>query len=283
MHPVAREVATGGDGLGPLVRVVREDEVVAATVQVESVAEDAQAHGHTLDVPARPSLAPRGVPGRLARLGRLPQREVERVLLGLVDLDPGAGPLPQVVEAPVDELAVAGHVLHPQIHAGVGDVGGAAVDQRLHEVDHLVDERRGVGPVVGVEDVEVVHRLDVDGLPVAGDLGLGRSLLVGPVDDVVVDVGDVGDVVHVDPRPLEIAADDVVGEGLAGVTQVGVVVDRGAAGVERDPAFVARLEWPDAAGEGVVQTHHGGSGLTRRGRRVGRGRRRTGRRAHATR
>ena len=39
-------------------------------------------HRRALEVPAGPAAAPRRRPGRLARLGRLPQREVERVALG---------------------------------------------------------------------------------------------------------------------------------------------------------------------------------------------------------
>lgn len=65
-------------GLRDLVVVVRELEVYAARVHVEPVARDGARHDRTLDVPAGPALAPRRRPRRLARLRRLPQREVGR-------------------------------------------------------------------------------------------------------------------------------------------------------------------------------------------------------------
>ena len=181
VHPVAGEVAARGDRLGPFVRVVREHEVVAAAVEVEAVAEHVEAHRHTLDVPAGAALAPRRRPGRFARLGRLPECEVERVLLVLVDLDPGAGPFAEVVEGAVDESAVAVDVGDSEVDAGVVDVGGSVVDQRADEVDHLFDVFGGVGPVVGSQHAEPVEdRLVVDGLPRGGDLRFGRPLVVGP-------------------------------------------------------------------------------------------------------
>lgn len=71
-------------GLRDLVVVVRELEVYAARVHVEPVACDGARHDRTLDVPAGPALAPRRWPRRLARLRRLPQREVgRRALLAL--------------------------------------------------------------------------------------------------------------------------------------------------------------------------------------------------------
>ena len=77
-------------GLGDLVLVVREDQIGAAAVDVERLAEVAVRHRRALDVPARTPRAPGARPRRLARLRRLPQREVERALLLLVDLDAGA-------------------------------------------------------------------------------------------------------------------------------------------------------------------------------------------------
>jgi hypothetical protein len=60
VHPVFREaVAAGRAGLRDLVFMVREFQVRAAAVNVEARAEDVVGHGRALDVPARPSFAPR--------------------------------------------------------------------------------------------------------------------------------------------------------------------------------------------------------------------------------
>jgi hypothetical protein len=80
VQPVLRERA-GPEralALGDLVLVMREDQVAPAEMEVERLAQVRAAHRRAFDMPARPPRAPGTVPGRLARLGRLPQREVER-------------------------------------------------------------------------------------------------------------------------------------------------------------------------------------------------------------
>ena len=59
MQPMLRERPTRSDRFGPFVGVMREDEIIASAVEVESVAEEAEAHGHAFDVPARASRSPR--------------------------------------------------------------------------------------------------------------------------------------------------------------------------------------------------------------------------------
>ena len=54
------EAVAEGDGLGPLVLVVREGEVLAAAVDVEAVAEQVERHHDALGVPARAGPSPHG-------------------------------------------------------------------------------------------------------------------------------------------------------------------------------------------------------------------------------
>ena len=85
------------------------------------------------------------------------------------------------------------------------------------------------------------------------------ALAVGPVDDLVVDVGDVRDVADLEARPLEVAAEDVEHEGEPAVAEVGRAVDGGPAHVHRHLAGLAQLELADLAGGGVEQVEHPGS------------------------
>jgi class 3 adenylate cyclase len=82
-----RELVTRALGLRALVLVMWEDEIVAAAVDVESLAEDLERHRGALDVPTRPAGTPRRRPFGLARFRGLPEREVERAALLFVDLD----------------------------------------------------------------------------------------------------------------------------------------------------------------------------------------------------
>ena len=91
--------------LGDLVLVVGEDRGPAPPPWMSKVSPEVlRAHRRALDVPARPALAPRAVPRRLARLGRLPEREVERLALLLARLHALARA--QVVEVALGELGV---------------------------------------------------------------------------------------------------------------------------------------------------------------------------------
>ena len=93
VHPVARErrAAVGAAALRDLILVVREDEVDAAAVDVDGLAQMRADHRRTFDVPAGPAAAPRRVPADHALGDRLPQHEVGGIALERRDLDPGAG------------------------------------------------------------------------------------------------------------------------------------------------------------------------------------------------
>ena len=82
VHPMADEHRSGRSlRLGRLALVVREDEIGAAAVQVDGRAELAHGKRRALDVPTRAARAPERLPGRLFRCRRLPEHEVERVIL----------------------------------------------------------------------------------------------------------------------------------------------------------------------------------------------------------
>src|SRR5690606_34103582 len=64
VHPVTGEgSAVGGLALRDLVFVVREDEVLAAAMDVEGLAQVAGAHGGALDVPTGTPRTPWALPG----------------------------------------------------------------------------------------------------------------------------------------------------------------------------------------------------------------------------
>src|SRR5947208_12878882 len=78
--------------LRALVLMVREDVVDSTSVNVELRAEVLGTHRRTFDVPPREPATPRALPHQLgpARLRRLPQREIARVLLEWIGLCPHA-------------------------------------------------------------------------------------------------------------------------------------------------------------------------------------------------
>ena len=257
VHPVPGEGLAVGDRLGPLVLVVREGQVLPAAVQVEALAQQVERHDHALGVPAGPARPPGRVPARLARLGLLPQGEVERRALVLVGLHPG--PDLQRLERLLGQEPVPVDLGHLEVDPVGRLVGHPLGHQVAHQRHHVLDVLRGVRDVVRAQVAQRVHRLPPAGLELGGHVGLGAPELGGPLDDVVVDVGDVGHVVHLQPVEAQVAPQDVEGQVGPTVADVGQVVDGRAADVHRHLALVAELEGADGARCGVVEVQHPGT------------------------
>ena len=93
MHPVFHRLfAQGGSRLGDLALVVRELEIHAAAVYVETFAEILHAHGGTFEVPSGEPFAPWRRPShKMFRRCFFPQRKIERVPLLIRTLKSAAG------------------------------------------------------------------------------------------------------------------------------------------------------------------------------------------------
>src|SRR5439155_310002 len=115
MHPMLREGAQPGQRLRlrDLVLMMREDEILAATMKIEGGPEVARRHGGALDVPPRPALAPRRLPEGLARLRGLPESEIERAAFFFSRLDSGARQ--EILEGLAGELAVRRKALDREV------------------------------------------------------------------------------------------------------------------------------------------------------------------------
>ena len=80
-----------------------------------------------------------------------------------------------------------------------------------------------------------------------GDLVRRDTALPRPVDDLVVDVGEVAHEAHLVAEEAQVAVDDVERDQGAGVADVRAVVDGDAAHVHADLAGNQRLERPRPA------------------------------------
>ncbi len=234
VHPVLHEGFLAGKcfRLGDLVFVMGKDDVLAAAVDVNPVAEELAGHGAALDVPARPAFSPGAVPGRLAGLRLFPEDEVHRVFLGLGGLDPRAGH--HLVGAAPGQLAVIDHFSDSKKDVAADRIPVAFIDKALRHGDDFRYGLGGFGGEVRAQVIERVHVLEVPGGVLFRELFHRDSEAVGVVDDIVLDVGDVFHVPDFIAAELQVPPHDIEEDIAQGVPDMRVAVGVDAADVHRD-------------------------------------------------
>ena len=145
-----------GLGLGDLVLVVREDQVEAAAVDVEGVAEVLVGHRRALQVPAGPAAAPGRLPAR--RLGSPGLAPFHRAKSrgSRLPVSPSPERLARCRRSLVGQRAVPGEGADVEVDVAVGLVGVAAFDEAAHHLDHLGDVAGGARLVGGRQAAEGV-------------------------------------------------------------------------------------------------------------------------------
>jgi hypothetical protein len=89
------------------------------------------------------------------------------------------------------------------------------------------------------DDTESVHGVEPDRFTFVGDLGPVPLFAFGPIDDLVVNIGDVGHQPDLETAPFEIPPQHVVDEGRSPMTEMRRTVDSGSAQVDPDLAGLA--------------------------------------------
>ena len=216
------------------------------------------AHGAALNVPARAAHAVGAFPCGLTGLCCLPDGKVGGVLLQVV-LHAAAQlavAALQIVQIQVAQLAVAGVALHPEVHIAVfGNVGVAGVDQILDDIENLGDVLGSAGLHSGLFAVQPGGILQVLGLKALCHLLHGSALLLALLDELIVDIGDVGNIDYLVAAVLEVAAQGGEHDQRAGVADVDIVINGRAADV--DAVFTGHLrhEFFFLAGQRVENLH----------------------------
>ncbi len=217
-----------------------------------------QRHGHrrAFDVPAGTSGSPRRLPRGFVRLRRLPQHEVERIALALVDLHTCPGP--QVRESLARQPPVRGKARDRKIHVAVlAPVRVPAIDQLRHHVDDLRHVLGRPRLVITELDSERSAILLVGANEPLGERRHRLAVLLRSPDDLVVDVGNVAherDSVAMRPQ---VSPQQVEHDQHAAVADMAIVVNGHTADVHPHLPGADRLERFLAAGERVVKLQHG--------------------------
>ena len=250
---VRRETSFAADRFG--VRggefVMRKDQIAAAALDVQPAADAAERDRRALDVPARPAGPERRGPARLARSFGTPQQRVELVGFARpVRVAAAFGEQRQhgvaVVAGLVAELQRGvGAVVDVGEFGVVDDVGGPRSQHLLDQLDHLGD-RLGCRHVFARrQHPQRGHVVAVQRHFAGRKVAPVDAVAVGPLEERIVDVGDVLHVMHVvsevSPQPVNQIERQIGG----GVTEMGGVVGRDPADVHggrrpgRDRAHLA--------------------------------------------
>ena len=258
MVPMAGEAhAVAGLALRDFVLVVREGQVNPAGMQVDRFAEVSADHRGALDVPAGAITTPRAFPCDVAVLWlpRLPQREIATVLL-LVSVGRGGWrccPGVKLALGQARNAPVGWKRAHLEVDRAVaGHIGVPLFDQPVDHRDLLGDVARGGRFFVRAQAVEGVAILVELLGQLPRDFPERPSLLAGPADGLVVDVGEIPDVTHLlrTEFELEQRADDVVDEERPELPDVRGGVDGRTAVIEaEDTVRGTGLQLAEIAGQ----------------------------------
>ena len=256
MHPVVDEAAAMcALGLGDFIFVVGKLQVLAAAVDVEVLAEQVRTHRRAFDVPARSAIAPRRSPERLARFRVFPQDEVEWVVLGPVDVDAFAGP--QIINRLARELSVARKLAYRKVHvAGRRLVSQSVRLQPPDQFEHLRDVCRRPRFMIRFFHSQgggvLVHAAD-EALRQFADAFL---VVEGALDDLVVNIGNVPDVVDLQSTRAQPALHHVEHHQNTGMTEMAVIVNCHPTDIHADAARGDGYEVLLFSGQRVVDFQH---------------------------
>ena len=233
MEPVMhRFTAVAAFGLGDFVFVMGEDQIRAAAVNIEGIAEVFFGHGGAFDMPAGTAFAPGAFPIGFAGFRRFPQREIEGISLLLAHGDSGAGL--HFVDGAAGKFAVGFEFADFEVDVAVDFVGEAVVDDLLYHGDDIVhmfgDPRM---------NRSFLHAETAGVLKVGFDVFVGQifgihAFFVGAVDDLIVHIGEVLDISHIIAAVGKVAAHHIKGHDGTGVAQMDIVIGGGAADIHFD-------------------------------------------------
>src|SRR5215472_2371923 len=206
--------------------MMREGEVDAAAVYVQSVAEIFHGHRGALNMPARTSRADRRFPEMLARLRSLPESEVARVVLVVaIHVHTRAGLHPRHIN--FRQLPIARKLRDAEIDGAVAVVGESIAGKALNQFHRVVDMLGGAGNVFG--------RLEIQGGAVI-EIGLNVFVRIltnadvrcgGLLYDAIVHIGKVHHLNDAEPSRLQIPPQEILKNERAEISDVSKIVYRG--------------------------------------------------------
>ena len=231
-----------------------EDQVFAAGVDVDLLAERRHIHSRTLDMPARSAVTPRRFPENLPFFCGLPKREVKGIALVVFVLDTHA--LVGVFETSAAEFAVTRKTVNREIHvATLRRIRMSRRNEFGYKFDDVVYIACRFEPNGRVIDLKLAHKFVNAVNHHARVFERRYARLFGLCDDFVVNVRVIARIIDFVADFLEIFANDVVNESLIRMSDMSLARNSDSACVHIDHSVMKRLEIFFFSCESVVNFH----------------------------
>ena len=253
MEPEMRELFAGQRfGLRYFIFVVRENQILAARMQIETLAEFLHGHDRALNVPARATWSDDALPRSLAGLGCFPECKVASVVF-FVFVNINSRAVFHAGKISFGEFAVSRKFRNPEI---IGTVFGFVGQPFLHQSgDELCHLRNVLG---GTSDLRLFNmqcrRILEECFLILRCVLLHIDSRLGRVaDNFVVHVSDVHDVMEFMSALAKVAAQNINRNEGTEIANVAVVVNRRPASVHADFVVHQRPEFLNFSRECVEQ------------------------------
>ena len=239
---ICQGFAADGRGDGDLVLMVGEDQFAAAGVDVNRLPQIFGGHGHTLDMPGRPHVAPLGfrkqAPLEFRKPGPLEEGEIPWVVLFiLVQID--GMPQPYLLQIDARKAAVSLQARNIEVEGTQFLVGEALLHQRAGQLHHVFHMLAGQGIEIRRLNAQKRH-VPFEIFDVApGKCFQALAGFFGSLDGFVVQVGDVDQMPHGIPPVGQIAAEQICKNIAPALAQVQGGIGCGTTGIDAD---LARLQ-----------------------------------------
>ena len=244
VQPISSEcAAVCRFGLSDFVFMVRENQVFAASVDIECIAQVMFGHYGAFNVPAGSAFTPRGCPAGFAFFFGFPQNEVCRVFLRVIQRYTFGSTCDQFIQIFSGQFAVFREFFCIVVNGTLIFISKAFVDQSLYHCDdtiHFFCYTRVNSCSFYIQAVSIAESFfNV----LVGDIGHCYAFFICSVDDFVIYVCEVLNVCYFIAFVFHITSYCIEYNVRSCVTDVDVIVYCGAANVHFYFAFLHRYEF----------------------------------------
>lgn len=231
------------------------NQIHAAAMDIEGLAQMLDRHCGAFDVPPGAACTPWTGPGRLAWLAAFPQGKIHRMPFALINIH--ACPGLKIFQLALREAPVRWIHVDLKVDVSVDGIGQPLFDQRVRDLDDLLDMLGGLRFLRCPHNSQLTHIFIVGIDVLARNRVTGDTLLVRPLNNLVVHVREVLHEVNLVTAVFQIPAKHVEDESAASMADVTIIVDGHAADIHPDTLRLNRFERLLSASERIEECQHG--------------------------